>query len=56
MEDINEKEVKEIWNKVFVICSKPFLEGSSENIRDMRLSKRWVEHVVNDSIDFLHNQ
>lgn len=55
IEEINEKEVDEIWDKVFVICSKAILEGA-ENVRELRSSKKWVDHVVNSSINFLHNQ
>lgn len=42
---------------MFVICSKDLVEESSpEKIREFRLSKIWAEHVVRNSIDFLHKQ
>uniref|UniRef100_A0A915EGH0 Nuclear pore protein n=1 Tax=Ditylenchus dipsaci TaxID=166011 RepID=A0A915EGH0_9BILA len=49
--EINDKDVSDIWEKIFAICSKPLLE--EETVREMRTSKKWAEHVVNQSTKYL---
>ncbi|KAI1701790.1 nup93/Nic96 domain-containing protein [Ditylenchus destructor] len=53
VDEINDKDVNEIWDKVFVVCSKILLE-EPENVRALRTSRKWAEHVVSKSTKYLH--
>lgn len=53
VDEVNEKEVTNIWQKAFAVCSRSLIEDS-ENVFDLRLSRKWFEHVTENSTNFLH--
>ncbi|KAI1715918.1 nup93/Nic96 domain-containing protein [Ditylenchus destructor] len=52
VDEINDKDVNEIWDKVFVVCSKVLLEDPG-TVRALRTSRKWAEHVVSNSTKYL---
>lgn len=53
IEEVNEKEVTNIWQKAFAICFRSLIEDS-ENVSELRSSRKWFEHVTESSTKFLH--
>lgn len=55
VEKLKDREVDSIWAQVFTICAKSLVE-EPESVREMRSSKKWCQHVVEGSIQYLHDQ
>ena len=55
VKEINDKDVYDIWEKIFAVCSKSLLEDH-ETVREMRLSRKWAEHVISKATKYLQEQ
>jgi len=56
LKEIDYQEVTALWEKVFAVCSKHIPTGEEESVEDMRNSRRWMDHVVDESLLYLQNQ
>lgn len=52
---LNTREADYIWQKVFTMFPKTATKVS-EDVREMRSSKRWLDHIVEMGTQFLEKE
>ena len=53
--EVNDPAIQSIWDKIFAICEKRLLEGDI-GIDQLRASKTWMRHVVQNATEYLQNE
>lgn len=52
VQEVNDPAIQSIWDKIFAICGKTLLEGDI-GIDQLRASKVWMQHVVQNATEYL---